>query len=76
MQILATRIAQEIPPKYPSTFEYIPLFFAHSLMHLRVKVKLGMLGTRSRIKLLTLQPLRDLIVYSSQFLRMLSSSKF
>ncbi len=34
MQILATRTAQEKPPRYPRMLLYSPLAFAHNLMAL------------------------------------------
>lgn len=37
--IFASIIAHEIPPKYPIPLELIPLFFAHTLITLKVSLK-------------------------------------
>lgn len=62
MQIYATRIAQETPPQYPITLEYIPAFLAHNLIHLRVKEKALHDLTSSKIFSLTLGPPNELIL--------------
>ncbi len=65
-QILATRMAHEIPPRYPMTLELMPLFLAQTLTTLSVSLKLSScLLVCSRIMRLFFLPRREVLLCSS-----------
>ena len=54
-------MAHDTPPKYPITFEYIPLFLAHILMHFNVVLNVSTFLTEFNIISATLRPLKVLL---------------